>query len=135
MRDLSEQIFTLSLQIAIFTCHILVATLYIIFLILGHISNVCAHPISSTKSIPYSIALRIKRICSDPIVLQKRFKEYDRYLIARGYDANIVQQQFNKANVKSRVELLKPKQKSSSPAKKVRWLWIIIQTCLILEIL
>ena len=61
--------------------------------------------ISSTKSIPYSIALRIKRICSDPIVLQKRLKEYGRYLIARGYDANIVQQQFNKANVKSRDEL------------------------------
>ena len=37
-------------------------------------------------------------------------------MIARGYDANDVQQQFNKANVKSREELLQPKQKSHSPA-------------------
>ena len=75
-----------------------------------------AHPKSSIKSIPYSIALRIKRICSDPSTLQKRLIEYGSYLIARGYDANDVQQQFNKANVKSREELLKPKQKSHSPA-------------------
>ena len=45
----------------------------------------------------------------------KRFKD-GRYLIARGCVANDIQQEFDKANAKSREELLKPKQKSSSPA-------------------
>ena len=75
-----------------------------------------AHPKSNLKSIPFSIALRLKRICSDDQILQKKFSEYKGYLIERGYAPDFIQEQFDKANEFSRHELLtscKRKKKSS----------------------
>ena len=42
------------------------------------------------KGIPYSQALRLKRICSDDNNLKKRLQELKGYLVKRGYDSDFV---------------------------------------------
>ena len=68
-----------------------------------------AHPHHCKKSIPYSVALRLKRNCSTEEFREKRFREYQDYLIQQGYNKKMVEKQFNKANSLSRMELLKPR--------------------------
>ena len=68
-----------------------------------------AHPQHCKKSIPYSVALRLKRNCSTKEFLDKRFHEYQLYLTQQGYNKSMVEKQFQKANLISRTELLKPR--------------------------
>ena len=76
-----------------------------------------SHPKHNVSSIPYSIALRIKRICSTPEFLNSRLQEYKAYLVARGYDPQMVQEQFDRANKQERSILLKPQKKNTSRRK------------------
>ena len=46
------------------------------------------HPPSTTKSIPYSLAYRLIRICSEPDVLTKRLAELKDLLLSRDYRPN-----------------------------------------------
>ena len=55
-----------------------------------------SHPYHTKKSIPYSLALRLRRICSTEIALQKRFEELQHYLAKRGYKERFVKQQIDR---------------------------------------
>ena len=72
------------------------------------------HPKSLKDSIPYSQALRIKRICSS----QQEFLNHTAKMInqfqKRGYDRSLIEQQINKANLQEREQLLKEKKKETA---------------------
>ena len=55
-----------------------------------------SHPYHTKKSIPYSLALLLRRICSTEIALQKRFEELQHYLVKRGYKERFVKQQIDR---------------------------------------
>ena len=44
------------------------------------------HPTHTKRSIPYSLALRLRRICSDDDTYKQRCKELMDYLVNRGYE-------------------------------------------------
>ncbi len=48
------------------------------------------HPAHTFKSVPYSLAMRLVRICSDKNDLKKRFTELEEMLRSRQYNKNIV---------------------------------------------
>ena len=62
-----------------------------------------------TKAIPYGVATRVRRNCSNPETFQKRSREYQEYLINQAYSPRKVQQQFNKVTSIPRENLLTPK--------------------------
>ena len=75
-----------------------------------------SHPAHCKKAIPYGVALRVRRNCSTDEFLNKRCTEYKGYLKSQGYNANLVDKQFDKALNVERPELLK---KNVKPDKKV----------------
>ena len=58
------------------------------------------------KGIPYSQALRLNRICSDPSSFDKRCNDLEKWLIERGYSEREVQKQILRARSFSRDSLL-----------------------------
>ena len=56
------------------------------------------HPPHVTKSIPYSQALRIRRICSTDKSLKKRLGQLTNHLKRRGYKESIIKKSFSKAH-------------------------------------
>ena len=69
------------------------------------------HPNHCKKAIPYGVALRIKRNCSNDAFLEKCCEEYKGYLKQQEYSGNLVEKQFNKGMELERSEILKPKTK------------------------
>jgi hypothetical protein len=67
------------------------------------------HPHSCKNSLPYSQALRIRRICSTDELFEKRCAQLKGHFINRGYPASEVAFQINRARVRDRGELLKRK--------------------------
>ena len=65
------------------------------------------HPSHVFQSIPYSLALRIRRICSSESDLTKRMEELKQMLIHRKYNKNIVEAAIAKAKSLERSEALK----------------------------
>ncbi len=65
------------------------------------------HPSHIFKSVPYSLALRLVRICSDKEDLKKRLSELENMLLSRGYNKNIVKETTSKALTLDRTEVLK----------------------------
>ena len=69
------------------------------------------HPKLLKDSMPYSQALRIKRICSS----QQEFLNHTAKIInqfqKRGHDRSLIEQQINKANLQERKQLLNEKKK------------------------
>ena len=55
------------------------------------------HPAQTTKAIPYSLSLRIVRICNDPKNRDKRLIELKKYLLDRGYSERQVISAIDKA--------------------------------------
>jgi peptide-methionine (R)-S-oxide reductase len=72
------------------------------------------HPSHTFKSVPYSLALRLVRICSDKEDLQKRFKELEEMLISRNYNKNIIKNSIEKASQLDRSEIIKKVVKTPS---------------------
>ena len=64
------------------------------------------HPKHVSKSIPFSIGIRLKRIVSEPNLLPKVFSEYKDYLISRGYNSTHIDKQFNLALSENRDDLI-----------------------------
>ena len=60
------------------------------------------HPAHVTTNIPFSLALRIVRICSDPEARDKRLEELECLLLARGYKAGMVKAAVDKARKHSK---------------------------------
>ena len=55
-----------------------------------------SHPSHTKKSIPFSIALRLRRICSKDDFFNKRLNALTTHLINRGYKHCLSQQEINK---------------------------------------
>ena len=72
-----------------------------------------SHPRHVFKAIPFGVALRLRRNCSEDNFLSKRCEEYKGYLVNQGYSVNLVVNQFAKALIIPRKELLKQKVRAS----------------------
>ena len=72
-----------------------------------------SHPRHEFKSIPFGVALRLRRNCSEDDFLSNRCKEYKGYLVNQGYPVNLVDNQFLKALTIPRKDLLKQKFRAS----------------------
>ena len=75
----------------------------------SYLHNKSYHPNSCKRSIAYSQALRIKRICSEPSEFEEHVKTLSTKLTARGYNPEMIEQQIDKARQCNRDSLLKPK--------------------------
>jgi peptide-methionine (R)-S-oxide reductase len=84
------------------------------------------HPPHVTKSIPYSQALRIRRICSTDKSLEKRLGQLKHHMKRRGYKQSIIKKSFIKAHNISRSSLLQYKEekkcKRTSNAHEFWWI-------------
>ena len=70
------------------------------------------HPRTTTESIPFSLSLRIVRICTKPERRDKRLEELKQLLLARNYPENLVDRSIEKARkVPRKVALMKVKKK------------------------
>ena len=74
--------------------------------------NSC-HPNHCKKSIAFSQALRLRRICTEEEDYLRHTRELKGYLVRRGYDEDEVQSQIDKSSVLNREELLEEKRKES----------------------
>ena len=70
-----------------------------------------AHPSHCTRAIPFGVATRVRRNCSTIEKFEERSKEYQNYLIDRGYHPSKVKTQFDKAKDTPREDLLSPKER------------------------
>ena len=75
------------------------------------------HPMHCKASIPYSQALRLRRICSEEQDLKNSARELKQHLLSRGYNEQHLNIQIQRALNTSRAACLQPKQsqKKSSP--------------------
>ena len=69
------------------------------------------------KGIPYSQALRLKRICSDENNLKIRLQELKGYLVKRGYNPGFVESQFSGVKEISRTSLFTRKESSETKSR------------------
>ena len=71
------------------------------------------HPNHTKKGIPYSQALRIRRICSEEQFFVNRVADLKTWLLARGYGENEVDSQIDRVRDKDRAPLLdtRPREK------------------------
>ena len=72
------------------------------------------HPHHTKKAIPFSLALRLCRICSTDAKFKHRINELKTYLLARGYNNNFLEKQFLRAANISRANGLQTKPKASN---------------------
>ena len=72
------------------------------------------HPNSCKKGIPFGQALRLRRICSQDTLFEKRAKELTSYLVERGYDERFVTKEVDRARRIPRADTLKEKSKRQS---------------------
>ena len=72
-----------------------------------------AHPKHVFKAIPFGVASRLRRNCSEDIFLNKRLEEYKGYLVDQGYPAELVSREFSRAASTPRNDLLKAKIRES----------------------
>ena len=76
-----------------------------------YLSPQSCHPTHCTKSIPYSQALRVKRICSSENTTKQRLGILRSNLKKRGYKNKVIKKGFERANQHQREELLQYKKK------------------------
>ena len=82
------------------------------------------HPNSCKRSIPYSLALRITRICTEPETREKRYKELKDMLIERGYSSGLIDAAIRRARNIPRNQALqyfgdeKAGNKNSNPTRR-----------------
>ena len=69
------------------------------------------HPSHVTKNIPYSLALRLKRICCTDELFRNRFHELKKMLLTRNYRNQSIEAAFEKVKTMSRSEALKKVEK------------------------
>ena len=62
------------------------------------------HPSHVTNNIPFSLALRIVRICTEPEARERRFLELKAFLIERNYKAKLIDGNIEKARQIPRTE-------------------------------
>ncbi|PIK43184.1 hypothetical protein BSL78_19969 [Apostichopus japonicus] len=72
------------------------------------------HPRHCTRNIPYSQALRIRRICSSEVDFDSRTKELSQHLLNRQYFRGTIENAIKKAKSKPRTETLTYKTRQTS---------------------
>ena len=55
------------------------------------------HPATCVENVPYSLALRITRICTEHDTIEKRYHEVKELLLSRDYNSSIVDSAIYKA--------------------------------------
>ncbi|XP_065064699.1 uncharacterized protein LOC135690932 [Rhopilema esculentum] len=73
-----------------------------------YLLSTSAHPKHTKQSIPYSFALRLRRICSEDETYKFQTKQLLQYLTKRGYKRKQTRKQMRKASRKTRQDCLKP---------------------------
>ena len=63
------------------------------------------------KSIPYGQSIRMKRICSNEVDLQRKLLDLESWLIDRGYKSKFIRPEIQKVNLIDRNNLLKKRPK------------------------
>ena len=71
-----------------------------------YLHSASCHPYHCKKGIPYSQALRLNRICSDPNSFDRRCNDLEKWLIEKGYSEREVRKQILRARGFSRDSLL-----------------------------
>ena len=61
-----------------------------------YLSPTSCHPPHCSKNIPYSLALRIRHMCSDDETFEKRLKDLSEHLKQRGYQKQAIDQAIEK---------------------------------------
>ena len=77
------------------------------------------HPGHVTSNIPYSLALRIVRICTNPDNRDIRLKELKELLLSRDYKASVVNTAIERARSVSREDALKKTEKTTNNQRPV----------------
>ena len=72
------------------------------------------HPRHITRNIPYSLAIRVKRICSKEQICNNRLNELSTFLRNRNYKQVHIRESFNQVADKSRENLLQYKTKTTN---------------------
>ena len=72
------------------------------------------HPEHCCKSVPYSLALRLRRICSDSDTFESRARELTDNLCKRGYQKREISLALERARQQKREDLLSYRHKSES---------------------
>ena len=62
-----------------------------------HLLYSSCHPLHTKKAIPFSLALRLRRICSTDATFNTRAAQLTTYLLKRGYSRNFVTKQIRRA--------------------------------------
>ena len=75
------------------------------------------HPGHTKKGIPYSQALRIRRICSEDRFFDRRLGELKGWLVNRGYKEGEVDQQIERVRSCDRVGLLNRQNKDQKDGR------------------
>ena len=76
-----------------------------------YLNQKSSHPTKTKESIPYSQAIRLKRICSNQEDYQHQKLKLRHYLRKRGYSGKVLDRQFTRADRIRREDLLKPNKK------------------------
>jgi hypothetical protein len=78
-----------------------------------------SHPLHNKKAIPFSQALRLKRINSEPADFEHSVTNLAFYLKKRGYPRNLIQQGITRARNMDRLTLLSPQTKPIDPIHRI----------------
>ena len=76
------------------------------------------HPKHTKRAIPFSLALRLRRICSSDDTFTKRTTELKTYLNKRGYNLSFLDQQIRRVHNMTRTESLASKNTSQTNQPK-----------------
>ena len=91
-----------------------------------YLNRLLSHPPQVAKNNPYSVALRIRRNCSDRMEQDQFFVDnlikYKAYLVHSGYDSEMVDKQFVKVAKMKRKETLKTRTRPKLKERKYNFL-------------
>ena len=77
------------------------------------------HPVECTENIPYSLCLRINRICSEPEDRELRFNELKQLLLDRGYTLGVINSAIDRARSIPRKDILKKVVRQNSERRPI----------------
>ena len=75
------------------------------------------HPAHTKRTIPFSLALRLRRICSTDIFFSKRCQELINFLQSRGYSRRFLKKEINRVRNIPRQETLKPRPQNNDSVR------------------
>ena len=86
---------------------------------LQYLLHSSCHPFHTKRAIPFSLALRLRRICSSDETFTLRTNELIQYLNSRGYNLSFLKHEIQHVHAIARTETLKPSQTTSNQPSRV----------------